>query len=92
MTKHDFVFFIKEELRQGGVRFSLAFNGKGEIVLHWTNDSGRRVWRILSGNRGRKPSKANLVRMSNFRRWLFDARQSMEMYTQQNENKYDNPP
>ncbi|HCW2870679.1 TPA: hypothetical protein OXB44_005253, partial [Escherichia coli] len=41
--------------------------------------------RILSGNRGKKPSKANLERMSNFRRWLFDARQGMEGYTQQPE-------
>lgn len=70
MTKHDFVSFVSGELRQGAVRFSLAFNSKGEIVLHWTNKAGIRVWRILSGNRGKKPSKANLERMSNFRRWL----------------------
>ncbi|EPZ2570112.1 hypothetical protein ACXLTH_004238, partial [Salmonella enterica subsp. enterica serovar Kiambu] len=76
---------VREEFRQGGVRFSLAFNGKGEIVLHWTNESGRRVFRILSGNRGKKPSRANVERMSNFRRWLFDTRQSMESDTQQNE-------
>lgn len=85
MTKHDFVSFVSGELRQGAVRFSLAFNSKGEIVLHWTNKAGIRVWRILSGNRGKKPSKANLERMSNFRRWLFDARQGMEGYTQQPE-------
>ncbi|WP_312665825.1 hypothetical protein, partial [Escherichia coli] len=78
MTKHDFVSFVSGELRQGAVRFSLAFNSKGEIVLHWTNKAGIRVWRILSGNRGKKPSKANLERMSNFRRWLFDARQGLE--------------
>ncbi|MEA0341963.1 hypothetical protein SND10_14970 [Escherichia coli] len=58
MTKHDFVSFVSGELRQGAVRFSLAFNSKGEIVLHWTNKAGIRVWRILSGNRGKKPSKA----------------------------------
>ncbi|EBK1642095.1 hypothetical protein JJG69_004657 [Salmonella enterica subsp. enterica serovar Heidelberg] len=63
MTKHDFVSFVSGELRQGAVRFSLAFNSKGEIVLHWTNKAGIRVWRILSGNRGKKPSKANLERM-----------------------------
>ncbi len=85
MTKHDFVSFVSGELRKGAVRFSLAFNSKGEIVLHWTNKAGIRVWRILSGNRGKKPSKANLERMSNFRRWLFDARQGMEGYTQQPE-------
>ena len=85
MTKHDFVSFVSGELRQGAVRFSLAFNSKGEIVLRWTNKAGIRVWRILSGNRGKKPSKANLERMSNFRRWLFDARQGMEGYTQQPE-------
>lgn len=78
MTKHEFVSFVSGELRQGAVRFSLAFNSKGEIVLYWTNKAGIRVWRILSGNRGKKPSKANLERMSNFRRWLFDARQGME--------------
>ncbi|HAV9700377.1 TPA: hypothetical protein JLG89_004272 [Escherichia coli] len=82
MTKHDFMFFVREELRQGAVRFSLAFNSKGEIVLHWTNEAGQRVWRILSSNRGKKPSKANQERMSNFRRWLFDARQGMEGDTQ----------
>ncbi|EBI5557903.1 hypothetical protein DTT44_25255 [Salmonella enterica] len=27
MTKHDFVSFVSGELRQGAVRFSLAFNG-----------------------------------------------------------------
>ena len=69
MTKSDFVSFVSGELRQGAVRFSLAFNSKGEIVLHWTNKAG----------------KANLERMSNFRRWLFDARQGMEGYTQQPE-------
>ncbi|HCJ5639697.1 TPA: hypothetical protein NU385_004533, partial [Escherichia coli] len=47
MTKHDFVSFVSGELRQGAVRFSLAFNSKGEIVLHWTNKAGIRVWRIL---------------------------------------------
>ena len=26
MTKHDFVSFVSGELRQGAVRFSLAFN------------------------------------------------------------------
>ncbi|BEC77630.1 hypothetical protein F4W66_25510 (plasmid) [Escherichia coli] len=46
MTKHDFVSFVSGELRQGAVRFSLAFNSKGEIVLHWTNKAGIRVWRI----------------------------------------------
>lgn len=64
--------------------FLLLLTAK-EIVLHWTNKAGIRVWRILSGNRGKKPSKANLERMSNFRRWLFDARQGMEGYTQQPE-------
>ncbi|WP_370610364.1 hypothetical protein [Escherichia coli] len=43
MTKHDFVSFVSGELRQGAVRFSLAFNSKGEIVLHWTNKAGIRV-------------------------------------------------
>ncbi len=37
MTKHEFVSFVSGELRQDAVRFSLAFNSKGEIVLHWTN-------------------------------------------------------
>ncbi|HIF0679553.1 TPA: hypothetical protein ACXYO5_004306, partial [Escherichia coli] len=31
MTKSDFVSFVSGELRQGAVRFSLAFNSKGEI-------------------------------------------------------------
>ncbi|WP_348828933.1 hypothetical protein [Escherichia coli] len=65
-------------------RFSIC-SRQAAVVLHWTNKAGIRVWRILSGNRGKKPSKANLERMSNFRRWLFDARQGMEGYTQQPE-------
>ena len=81
-----FMIYDLKSMGQGpALRFSLAFNSKGEIVLHWTNKAGIRVWRILSGNRGKKPSKANLERMSNFRRWLFDARQGMEGYTQQPE-------
>ncbi|MFT7757753.1 UNVERIFIED_CONTAM: hypothetical protein ODX46_17065 [Salmonella enterica subsp. enterica serovar Enteritidis] len=85
MTKSDFVSFVSGELRQGAVRFSLAFNSKGEIVLHWTNKAGIRVWRILSGNSGKKPNKPNLERIRNFRRWLFDDRHGMECYTQQPE-------
>ncbi|ECR4883378.1 TPA: hypothetical protein ACGP5R_004598 [Escherichia coli] len=78
MKKQEFLDFISAEQRRGGVRFSLGFNSKGEIVLHWTNEAGLRVWSILSGNRGKSPSRANRERMSNFRRWLHDARQGME--------------
>ncbi|HBA8604291.1 TPA: hypothetical protein J1145_004116 [Escherichia coli] len=77
MRKHDFLSFISDEQGQGAVRFSLCFNSKGEIVLHWTNKAGQRVWRLLSANRGKTPSKANKERMSNFRRWLLDARQGI---------------
>ncbi|GAS61468.1 hypothetical protein NGUA38_00005 [Salmonella enterica] len=34
MTKHDFVSIVRGELRQGAVRISLAYNRKGEIVIH----------------------------------------------------------
>lgn len=52
MKKQEFLDFISAEQRRGAVRFSLGFNSKGEIVLHWTNEAGLRVWSILSGNRG----------------------------------------
>ncbi|WP_327058876.1 hypothetical protein ULK21_24210 (plasmid) [Escherichia coli] len=78
MKKQEFLDFISAEQRRGAVRFSLGFNSKGEIVLHWTNEAGLRVWSILSGNRGKSPSRANRERMSNLRRWLHDAQQGME--------------
>lgn len=78
IKKQEFLDFISAEQRRGAVRFSLGFNSKGEIVLHWTNEAGLRVWSILSGNRGKSPSRANRERMSNLRRWLHDARQGME--------------
>ncbi|EBD0388364.1 hypothetical protein ONW95_004941 [Salmonella enterica] len=78
MKKQEFLDFISAEQRRGAVRFSLGFNSKGEIVLHWTNEAGLRVWSILSGNRGKSPCRANRERMSNLRRWLRDARQGME--------------
>ncbi|EPU1003424.1 Uncharacterised protein [Enterobacter hormaechei] len=77
MRKNDFLAFISDEQNRGAVRFSLCFNSKGEIVLHWTNEAGQRVWTLLSANRGKSPSKANRERMGNFRRWLLDARQGM---------------
>lgn len=77
MTKQEFLTFISDQQKEGAVRFSLAFNSKGEIVIHWTNDEGLRVWRVLTGNRGKRPSHANRERMSNLRRWLCDARQGM---------------
>ncbi|ECJ9309692.1 hypothetical protein FZG00_10085 [Salmonella enterica] len=77
MTKQEFLTFISDQQKEGAVRFSLAFNSKGEIVIHWTNDEGLRVWRVLTGNRGKRPSHANRGRMSNLRRWLCDARQGM---------------
>ncbi|EOX3100215.1 hypothetical protein ACPFMO_004397 [Escherichia coli] len=77
MTKQEFLTFIIDQQKEGAVRFSLAFNSKGEIVIHWTNDEGLRGWRVLTGNRGKRPSHANRERMSNLRRWLCDARQGM---------------
>ncbi|HFO0273463.1 TPA: hypothetical protein ACTY1T_003878 [Escherichia coli] len=77
MTKQEFLTFISDQQKEGAVRFSLAFNSKGEIVIHWTNEEGLRVWRVLTGNRGKRPSHANRERMSNLRRWLCDARQGM---------------
>ena len=77
MTKQEFLTFISDQQKDGAVRFSLAFNSKGEIVIHWTNEEGLRVWRVLTGNRGKRPSHANRERMSNLRRWLCDARQGM---------------
>jgi len=77
MTKQEFLTFISDQQKEGAVRFSLAFNSKGEIVIHWTNEEGLRVWRVLTGNRGKRPSPANRERMSNLRRWLCDARQGM---------------
>lgn len=77
MTKQEFLTFISDQQKEGAVRFSLGFNSKGEIVIHWTNKEGLRVWRVLTGNRGKRPSHANRERMSNLRRWLCDARQGM---------------
>ncbi len=85
MTKKDFVNFISEQQSKGSLRFSLGFNPEGEIVLYWTKETGLRDWRVLSGNRGRKPSQANRKRMANFRRWLSDARQGMGGVTQEAE-------
>lgn len=78
MTKQHFLTFISKEQQRGAVRFSLGFNSKGEVILYWTNEAGLRVWSILSGNRGKSPSKKNRERMANFRRWLHGARQGME--------------
>lgn len=50
MTKQEFLTFISDQQKEGAVRFSLAFNSKGEIVIHWTNKEGLRVWRVLTGN------------------------------------------
>lgn len=78
MTKKEFLSFINQKKCLGAVRFSLGFGTKGEIILYWTNEEGFRVWRVLSGNRGRKPSQANKERMTKLRRWLNDAREGME--------------
>ena len=43
MTKQEFLTFISDQQKEGAVRFSLAFNSKGEIVIHWTNKEGLRV-------------------------------------------------
>lgn len=56
MTKKEFLSFISQQKGSGAVRFSLGFGANGEIILYWTNDEGFRVWRVLSGNRGHKPS------------------------------------
>ena len=42
MTKQEFLTFISDQQKEGAVRFSLAFNSKGEIVIHWTNKEGSR--------------------------------------------------
>ncbi|EAS2903888.1 hypothetical protein GAG38_24325 [Salmonella enterica] len=78
MTKQYFLTFISKEQQRGAVRFSLGFNSKGEVILYWTNEAGKRVWTLLSTNRGKSPSKTNRERMANFRRWLHDARQGVE--------------
>ncbi|HBW0966197.1 TPA: hypothetical protein MEE01_005666 [Klebsiella pneumoniae] len=78
MTKKEFLSFISQQKSTGAVRFSLGFGTTGEIILYWTNEEGFRVWRVLSGNRGNKPSQANKDRMSKLRRWLQDAREGME--------------
>lgn len=77
MTKKEFIQFISEQQSKGSLRFSLGFNAKGEIILYWTKETGLRDWRVLTGNRGKKPTQANRKRMSNFRRWLVDARKGM---------------
>lgn len=64
MTKHDFVSFVSGELRQGAVRFSLAFNSKGEIVLHWTNKSEFSGKKITQAQAGKlvKSGKTDLIK------------------------------
>lgn len=78
MTKQDFLTFINKQQTAGAVRFSLGYSGSGEVVLYWTNGNGQRVWRILTSNRGTRPSKANKDRMTCLRRWLCDARKGMK--------------
>lgn len=78
MTKKEFLSFISQQKGSGAVRFSLGFGTNGEIILYWTNDEGFRVWRVLSGNRGHKPSQANKERITKFRHWLHDAREGIE--------------
>lgn len=78
MTKKEFIRFISEHHQNGALRFSLGFSPEGDILLYWTKETGLRDWEVLSSNRGKKPSNANRKRMSNFRRWLIDARKGME--------------
>lgn len=78
MTKKEFISFISEQHSIGALRFSLGFSSDGEILLYWTKETGLRDYKVLSSNRGRKPSNTNRKRMSNFRRWLVDARKGIE--------------
>lgn len=85
MTKKEFLSFVSQQKNLGSVRFSLGFGSKGEIVLYWTNEEGFRVWKVISGNRGNKPSNANKERMSKLRRWLNDTRENIEDHVQYHE-------
>lgn len=78
MTKTDFTELVKNEVANGGTRFCVAVTVYGEAVLYWTNAKGIRVWRVLSGNRGkqpRTPSEATRKKIITFTNWLAEITQ-----------------
>lgn len=73
MKKRDFVELVTTETANGGSRFCVAISAHGEAVLYWTDAKGVRVWRVLSGNRGKRPcmpSEATRKKMAMFAQWL----------------------
>ncbi|EDT0100565.1 hypothetical protein DAX92_26970 [Salmonella enterica subsp. enterica] len=60
-------------MAKGGERFCVSVTAYGEAVLYWTNAKGVRVWRVLSGNRGKRPcepSGSTKKKIAAFRHWL----------------------
>ncbi|HFZ9216701.1 TPA: hypothetical protein ACIPE5_004538 [Salmonella enterica subsp. diarizonae serovar 61:r:-] len=73
MKKKDFTDLIYAEMTKGGDRFCVSVTTYGEAVLYWTNAKGVRVWRVLSGNKGkhpREPSDSTKKKIAAFRHWL----------------------
>lgn len=78
MNKKDFTELVKKETANGGERFCVASTVYGEAVLYWTNAKGIRVWRVLSGNRGkqpRTPSEATRRKIIACTHWLAEISQ-----------------
>jgi hypothetical protein len=73
LKKKDFTDLIYAEMAKGGDRFCVSVTTYGEAVLYWTNAKGIRVWRVLSGNRGKhpcEPSGSTKKKIAAFRHWL----------------------
>lgn len=70
MTKREFLHFLAEESHKGAVRFSIGFTTKGQVVMYWTTENGIRAWRVLSSNRGKRPTEASRKKAQDFKRWL----------------------